>query len=68
MQQAQSEDLHVTLERLRTDHQIADQRLRDLDAHISLTPEEQVEIVRLKKQKLHLKDEIRTLSARMGHS
>jgi uncharacterized protein YdcH (DUF465 family) len=42
--------------------------LRDLDAHISLTPEEQVEIVRLKKQKLHLKDEIRTLSARMGHS
>ena len=63
--QQMNEDLHVTLERLRLDHQLADQRLRELDAHISLTPEEQVEIARLKKQKLHLKDEIRSLANQM---
>ena len=59
----QSVDLEADLTRLRERHQEADSRLRELDRHLSLSPEEQVEIARLKKQKLHLKDEIRTLAA-----
>ena len=52
-----------TLERLRVAHHQADIRLRELDRHLSLTPEEQVEVALLKKQKLQLKDEIRALTS-----
>ena len=56
------------LDRLRADHQQADARLQELARHLSLSPDEQVEMARLKKQKLHLKDEIRVLSARVGRA
>lgn len=61
----QAEDLTSRLNQLRAAHQEADAKLRQLDRHVSLSPEEQLEIVRLKKQKLHLKDEIRSLSAKL---
>ena len=51
------------LERLRIAHHQADMRLRELDRHLSLTSEEQLEVARLKKEKLHLKDEIRALTS-----
>jgi hypothetical protein len=61
-------DVQSTLDRLRADHQLAERRICELDAHLSLTPDEQVEIARLKKRKLHLKDEIRLLSSRAGRA
>ncbi|HEX2572677.1 MAG TPA: YdcH family protein [Polyangia bacterium] len=51
------------LERLRQAHHQADIRLRELDRHLSLTSEEQIEVARLKKEKLQLKDEIRALTS-----
>jgi uncharacterized protein YdcH (DUF465 family) len=51
------------LEQLRQAHHQADMRLRELDRHLSLTLEEQAEVARLKKEKLHLKDEIRALTS-----
>ena len=47
--------------RLRAQHQEADARLKELARQLSLSPEEQLEISRLKKHKLHLKDEMRAL-------
>lgn len=55
-----------TLEQLRADHREADDRLKQLARHLSLSPEEQLEMAQLKKRKLHLKDEIRLLAARTG--
>lgn len=57
--------LEADLNRLRQEHHEADMRLRELDRHLSLSPEEQVEVARLKKHKLHLKDEIRVISSRL---
>ena len=45
-------------------HHQADERLQQLSNQLSHSPEEQMEIARLKKQKLHLKDEIRSLAAK----
>ena len=45
--------------RLQAQHQEAEMRLRELDRHLSLSPDERLEVARLKKHKLHLKDEIR---------
>jgi uncharacterized protein YdcH (DUF465 family) len=58
-------DVATTLEQLRADHRHAEQRLQELGRHLSLSPEEQVEVAHLKKRKLHLKDEIRSLAARL---
>lgn len=55
-------DISDALQRLQREHQQADLRLKELDRHLSLSPDEQVEAARLKKQKLHLKDEIRQLA------
>ncbi len=46
------------LEVLRIEHRALDQRLHELEKHLSLTPLEQQEVARIKKQKLHKKDEI----------
>jgi len=51
---SQEERLQV----LRVEHRALDQRLQELEKHLSLTPPEQQEVARIKKQKLHKKDEI----------
>lgn len=58
----QAVDSAEVLSQLREEHHEADMRLRELDRHLSLSPEEQIEIARLKKHKLHLKDRIHHLS------
>jgi uncharacterized protein YdcH (DUF465 family) len=62
----QKEEVAATLDQLRANHRQADERLQELVRQVSLSPEEEFEIARLKKQKLHLKDEIRSLSAKMS--
>jgi uncharacterized protein YdcH (DUF465 family) len=42
-------------------HRALDARLKELGQHAYLTPDEQVEVVELKKQKLKAKDEIHEL-------
>ncbi len=50
------------LETLREEHGDLESRLRQLDRHRSLSPEEQYEMQVIKKRKLHLKDRISRLS------
>ena len=50
-----------TLESLQTLHRAAEQRLLELDRHVWLSSDEQVELARLKKEKLQLKDRMRNL-------
>ena len=52
-----------TLDQLRDRHGDLELRLRQLDRHRSLSPEEQYEVQVIKKRKLHLKDQIRRLEA-----
>lgn len=44
-------------------HEELEKRLADLDRHLSLTTEEQVERIRLKKEKLLVKDRLQLLGA-----
>lgn len=44
-------------------HRTLEQRLVALDRHLSLTPDEQVERARLKKEKLRIKDRMMGLMA-----
>jgi len=50
------------LEQLTAEHRRLDEQLKLLERRRALTPSEQVEIVRLKKQKLLTKDRIARLS------
>ncbi len=54
-----NEDVHT----LRAQHQNLETRLRQLDKHRSLSPEEQYEVQVIKKRKLALKDRISSLEA-----
>lgn len=54
------------VEGLRRRHQELERRLSVLDRHLSLTSDEQLERVRLKKEKLWLKDRILVLDALAG--
>ena len=45
-------------------HEELERRLAALDRHLSLTPDEQVERVRLKKEKLWVKDRLVALTER----
>jgi uncharacterized protein YdcH (DUF465 family) len=51
----------ATLEQLTEQHRQLDEQLRMLERRRALTPAEQVEITRLKKQKLWTKDRIARL-------
>jgi uncharacterized protein YdcH (DUF465 family) len=51
------------LEQLAFQHRRLDARLKELDKHLSLTPLEQVEYSRLKKEKLRAKDRIHFLQS-----
>ncbi|HTB59823.1 MAG TPA: YdcH family protein [Polyangia bacterium] len=49
--------------RLKERHGELERRLAELERHLSLTPDEQVERSRLKKEKLRTKDELQRLGA-----
>jgi hypothetical protein len=53
----------VELVELRERHSQLERRLSELDRHLSLTPYEQLERARLKKEKLRTKDRIALLAA-----
>ncbi len=56
------------LEQLRNEHSRLKARLTELDGHVSLTTEEQIERVRLKKLKLATKDRIAAVTADLKKS
>ncbi len=51
---------------LRVEHKALDQSLREIEKHLSLTPQEQQEVARIKKQKLHKKDEISRIESMLA--
>jgi uncharacterized protein YdcH (DUF465 family) len=53
----------VLMVRLKERHGELERRLAELERHLSLTPEEQIERSRLKKEKLRTKDELQRLGA-----
>jgi len=53
----------VRMVQLKERHGELERRLAELERHLSLTPEEHVERIRLKKEKLRTKDELTRLSA-----
>jgi hypothetical protein len=63
-----SDDVQVLVEQLRSQHAQLDARLHELEHHISLTAEEQLEIARLKKLKLATKDRIALITSRKSGS
>lgn len=54
----QVEQVEPTYEELRQQHQIHEERLEELNNKAWLTPDEELEAKRLKKLKLHLKDQM----------
>lgn len=50
------------LEQLTFQHRQLDAQLKELDKHLALTPTEQIEYARLKKEKLRTKDRIHRLT------
>jgi uncharacterized protein YdcH (DUF465 family) len=50
-------------EKLKARHDEIEKRLSELERHLSLTPDEQVERVQLKKEKLRAKDRLALLHA-----
>lgn len=61
-------DVAAHLENLRSEHARLESRLRELDRHLSLSPDEQVERARIKKAKLQLKDDILHLSQQQARA
>jgi uncharacterized protein YdcH (DUF465 family) len=53
----------VQMVRLKERHDELERRLAELERHLSLTLDEQVERIRLKKEKLRTKDELTRLGA-----
>ena len=50
------------MERLRTRHDEIEKRLLELERHLSLTPDEQIERSQLKKEKLRIKDRMEAIA------
>jgi uncharacterized protein YdcH (DUF465 family) len=57
-----ADDKQALLDELTAEHRRLDDQLRSLERRRALTPAEQVEVSRLKKQKLLTKDRIARLS------
>jgi uncharacterized protein YdcH (DUF465 family) len=55
-------DFDSEMQRLHAEHERLELRLRELDRHLSLSPEEQTERANLKKAKLLVKDDLLHLS------
>jgi len=53
----------VRMVQLRERHDELERRLAELERHLSLTPDEQIERSQLKKEKLRTKDELSRLGA-----
>ena len=53
----------LEVENLKARHDEIEKRLSDLERHLSLTPDEQIERSQLKKEKLRTKDRLAQLSA-----
>jgi len=53
------------VDRLKARHDEIEKRLTELERHLSLTPDEQIERSQLKKEKLRAKDRLTQLSAGM---
>lgn len=60
------EELERRLDTLRREHREMDDRIRDLSARPYLTPEDQIEVARLKKLKLRKKDELMAVASKLG--
>jgi hypothetical protein len=54
------------LEALREEHRRLDQKIKELTAVAYLTTDEQIEVARLKKRKLMMKDEIFRMATTLG--
>ena len=59
--QEQVEQRSLTIKELQLEHQGHERRLEELRSRTFLTPDEQMEEKRLKKLKLHLKDQMERL-------
>jgi uncharacterized protein YdcH (DUF465 family) len=57
-------DVESRLDQLRSEHAKLENRLKELERHLSLSPDEQRERTNLKKTKLQLKDSILSLQHR----
>jgi uncharacterized protein YdcH (DUF465 family) len=62
---AQAAEVEQEIVRLKERHWEIERRLTELDRHISLTPDEQVERAGLKKEKLRSKDRIAVLAQQL---
>jgi len=51
---------------LREEHQMLERRLSELNRHVFLTPNEEMEVARIKKEKLRRKDLIQHLQSRVS--
>ncbi|MBI3072948.1 MAG: YdcH family protein [Deltaproteobacteria bacterium] len=58
----------VNVDQLRAEHSDLERKLEELNAHIYLTPEEQIERKRIQKLKLLKKDQIQMLVSRGGNA
>ena len=54
------------LEKLREEHRKLDEKIKELTSATYLSTEDQLEVARLKKLKLHAKDEIFQMAASLG--
>ena len=61
-----ADDPLLRLQALKEEHRLLDTRIQELSSRPYLTPDDQVEVARLKKLKLKKKDEIMQLAAEMG--
>lgn len=59
-------ELEEKLQVLKVEHKALDQRLVEIESHLSMTPQEQVEAARLKKQKLRKKDEMSMVESKLA--
>ncbi len=61
-------EVKANLDRLKDEHAKLELRLKELERHLSLSPEEQLERARIKKAKLQLKDDILHLQQQQGRA